>query len=89
MIQLAHDELESLHLCDGEGKTQEEAGVCMGVSRGTVQRLLASARSKVAQALVGQKALAISGNMPEKEESTVSGQSAAKDQPDGTKGISR
>ena len=63
IIQLAHDELEALHLCDGEGKTQKEAGVCMGVSRGTVQRLLASARSKVAQALVGQKALAISGNV--------------------------
>jgi len=70
IIQLAHDELEALHLCDGEGKTQEEAGECMGVSRGTVQRLLAKARSKVAQALVGQKALAISGN--NKEEMAVS-----------------
>ena len=62
IINLAHDELETLHLCDGEGKTQEEAGVCMGVSRGTVQRLLASARHKVARALVEQKALAISGD---------------------------
>jgi predicted DNA-binding protein (UPF0251 family) len=70
IIQLAHDELEALHLCDGEGKTQEEAGVCMGVSRGTVQRLLANARCKVAQALVGQKALAISGNMTGNEEIT-------------------
>ena len=64
IIHLAHDELETLHLCDGEGKTQEEAGVCMGVSRGTVQRLLASARTKVAQALIGQKALAITDNIP-------------------------
>lgn len=61
VTHLAQDELESLHLCDGEGLTQEEAGVCMGVSRGTVQRLLASARHKVAQAIVGQAALAISG----------------------------
>lgn len=61
VIPLALDELEVLHLCDGEGMTQEEAGVCMAVSRGTVQRLLASARGKVAKALVGQKALAISG----------------------------
>ena len=61
IIRLALDELESLHLCDGEGMTQEEAGVCMGVSRGTVQRLLASARRKIAKALVGQKALAIAG----------------------------
>ncbi len=62
IVRLAHDELEALHLCDGEAKTQEEAGACMGVSRGTVQRLLASARCKVARALVGQKALAISGD---------------------------
>jgi predicted DNA-binding protein (UPF0251 family) len=61
VIHLALDELESLHLCDGDGMTQEEAGVCMGVSRGTVQRLLASARRKVAQALVGQKVLAVCG----------------------------
>lgn len=60
IIPLAHDELEVLHLCDGEGMDQAGAGVCMGVSRGTVQRLLASARHKVARALVGQKALAIS-----------------------------
>lgn len=69
IIRLAHDELEALHLCDGEGKNQIEAGVCMGVSRGTVQRLLADARCKVAQALVGQKALEISGSVPGKEES--------------------
>jgi predicted DNA-binding protein (UPF0251 family) len=67
ITHLALDELESLHLCDGEGMNQEQAGVCMGVSRGTVQRLLASARSKVAQALVGQKALAIAGEKPAKE----------------------
>jgi predicted DNA-binding protein (UPF0251 family) len=66
-IHLAQDELETLHLCDGEGMTQEEAGVCMGVSRGTVQRLLATARCKVAQAIVGQKALAISGITPAHE----------------------
>jgi predicted DNA-binding protein (UPF0251 family) len=61
VIHIAQDELEALHLCDGDGMTQEEAGACMEISRGTVQRLLASVRSKVAKALVGQKALAISG----------------------------
>jgi predicted DNA-binding protein (UPF0251 family) len=71
IIHLAHDELEALHLCDGEGKTQAEAGECMGVSRGTVQRLLASARRKVARALVGQKALAISGAMPGSQDTAV------------------
>lgn len=71
IIPLAHDELEALYLCDGEGKTQEEAGVCMGVSRGTVQRLLAEARCKVARALVGQKALAISGDGPATDQVSV------------------
>lgn len=66
IIRLAQDELEALHLCDGEGKTQEEAGMCMGVSRGTVQRLLALARRKVALAIVGKKTLAISGSTPER-----------------------
>jgi predicted DNA-binding protein (UPF0251 family) len=64
VIPLAQDELEALHLCDGEGNNQIEAGICMGVSRGTIQRLLAGARCKVARALVGQKALAVSGHMP-------------------------
>lgn len=65
IIKLAQDEVETLHLCDGEGMTQEEAGKCMGVSRGTVQRLLALARHKVARALVGQKAIAVSCDLPE------------------------
>lgn len=72
IIHLKQDELEALHLCDGESKNQIEAGICMGVSRGTVQRLLANARCKVAQALVGQKALAISGAMSGKENVAVS-----------------
>jgi len=59
VIKLERDELEALHLCDGEGKTQEEAGVSMGISRGTVQRLVASGRRKVAVALVGEKALMV------------------------------
>lgn len=87
IIPLAHDELEALHLCDGEGKNQEEAGVCMGVSRGTVQRLLASARNKVARALVGQKALAISSSL-ESQASAVSGECTPRDRSDCAKGVS-
>jgi len=41
-----------MYLCDSEGLTQEEAGARMGVSRGTVQRLLAAARKKIVDALV-------------------------------------
>lgn len=80
IIQLAHDELEALHLCDGEGKNQEQAGACMGVSRGTVQRLLARARCKVAHALVGQKCLAISANMIKNDTFALSIKSTTKDQ---------
>jgi predicted DNA-binding protein (UPF0251 family) len=44
-------ELEALRLVDLEGLSQEEAGERMGVSRGTVWRLIQSARKKTAQAL--------------------------------------
>ena len=50
-IPFAIDELEAMRLCDLEGLTQAEAGERMGISRGTVQRLLAGARKKTAQAL--------------------------------------
>lgn len=56
-ILIFSDELEALRLCDLEGLVQEEAGKKMGVSRGTVQRLLASARKKIARALVEGSAL--------------------------------
>jgi len=58
-VMLGLDELEALRLCDLLGLSQEEAGVRMGVSRGTVQRLLSSARAKVADALVHGKAIII------------------------------
>ena len=58
-IPLLHDELETLRLCDLEGLTQEQAGRSMGISRGTVQRILTAARRKVAQALVEGAALII------------------------------
>lgn len=44
-------ELEALRLVDLEGLSQEEAGQKMRVSRGTVWRLVQSARKKAAQAL--------------------------------------
>ena len=56
-ITLYIDELETLKLCDHDGLTQAEAGLKMGISRGTVQRLLSSARGKVATALSECKAI--------------------------------
>jgi len=56
-IRMDLDELEVLRLCDLEGLMQEEAGEKMGISRGTVQRLLTSARRKTVKALVEGAAL--------------------------------
>ena len=56
-ISLHRDELEALRLCDCEGMTQEEAGLSMGVSRGTIQRIITVARKKSAQALTEGYAL--------------------------------
>lgn len=60
MVMLEHDELEALYLCDGQEMNQEQAGEKMGVSRGTVQRLLSRGRKKLVTSLVGMKALAMS-----------------------------
>jgi len=59
-LTLAADELEALRLCDLLGLTQAEAGARMGVSRATVQRIVAGARNKVARALVEGAALMLS-----------------------------
>ena len=56
-ISLSRDELEALKLCDLDDLTQEEAGARMGVSRGTVQRILSVARKKVATALTQGRAI--------------------------------
>jgi predicted DNA-binding protein (UPF0251 family) len=56
---LREDELEALRLCDLEGLDQAGAGERMGISRGTVQRLLKSGRETVARALVRGEALVI------------------------------
>ena len=66
MSQLAHamltvDELEALRLKDHEGMGQTEAAGRMRISQPTFQRLLLSARRKVADALVNGKAIRIEG----------------------------
>ena len=56
-VVLSLDEVEALRLADLEGKYQEEAAGSMKVSRPTFGRILASARRKVAEALLQGKAL--------------------------------
>jgi hypothetical protein len=50
-VVLEEAEIETLRLVDVEGLSQEEAGRRMGVSRGTIWRLLQEARRKAASAL--------------------------------------
>ena len=56
-IVFLNEELEVIRLCDLSGLTQEQAGKQMGVSRGTIQRILTTARKKIASALVNGEAL--------------------------------
>ncbi len=61
-------ELEAMRLVDLEGLSQDEAGERMGVSRGTVWRLLQSARQKVTTTLIEGRPLTIydPGDTPER-----------------------
>jgi predicted DNA-binding protein (UPF0251 family) len=59
IVHLRLDELEAMRLCDADGLDQSAAGERMGVSRGTVQRLLRSGRKKVLAALIDSSALMI------------------------------
>jgi predicted DNA-binding protein (UPF0251 family)/predicted Fe-Mo cluster-binding NifX family protein len=60
-LQLAVDELEAIRLVDLEALSHEQAAEAMGVSRQTVGRVLERGRAKVAEALVGGKAILIGG----------------------------
>ena len=51
-LEIRADELEALRLCDLEELSQQEAADRMGISRGTLQRLLYSAHRQIAFALV-------------------------------------
>jgi predicted DNA-binding protein (UPF0251 family) len=58
-VVLAADELEALRLADLDGLYRKEAAAQMQVSRQTFDRIVRSARAKVAEALVGGCALRI------------------------------
>jgi len=55
------EELEAIKLKDLEGLDQEECAKRMKISRGTFQRVLNSAKKKIADALVNGKAIRIEG----------------------------
>jgi predicted DNA-binding protein (UPF0251 family) len=60
-VLLSLEELEAIRLSDFEHLYQEKAADMMGVSRHTYGRILASARSIVAEALVTGKSMNIQG----------------------------
>jgi predicted DNA-binding protein (UPF0251 family) len=60
-VVLTVEELEALRLKDIEGLEQEDCAEKMGISRPTFFRILNSAHSKVADALVKGKAIRIEG----------------------------
>lgn len=60
-VQLSLEALEAIRLSDFEHLDQEKAAELMGVSRHTFGRILADARSTVADALVTGKAMKVQG----------------------------
>jgi predicted DNA-binding protein (UPF0251 family) len=58
-VVLEIDEFEAIRLCDYDGLSQIEAGEALGVSRGTVQRLLISGRKKIVDVLLYSKELVL------------------------------
>ena len=60
-VVITHVELEAVRLSDSEGLDQSVAAKNMDISRGTYQRILASARKKIADAIVFGKSLSIEG----------------------------
>jgi predicted DNA-binding protein (UPF0251 family) len=60
-VHLSIEEVEALRLKELEGLEQEQGAEKMNVSRPTFQRMLASARQKVTDAILNGKAIRIEG----------------------------
>ena len=60
-VSLSVEEAEAIRLKDLEGLEQEQCAEKMNISRATFQRVLASARQKMADALLRGKAIRIEG----------------------------
>lgn len=60
-VILSIEELEAIRLKDHKNLDQEESAGTMGISRATFQRVLLSAREKIADALINGKAIRFEG----------------------------
>ena len=60
-VRLSFEETESIRLKDIEGLDQQQCAKMMNISRPTFQRVLGSARKKIAGALLNGKAIRIEG----------------------------
>ncbi len=60
-VLIGIDEIEAVRLADLEGMEQGAAAGEMNISRGTFQRIIYSARKKIADALIYGKAIRIEG----------------------------
>ncbi len=59
VVILYEDEVEAVRLADYESMYQQECADKLGISRPTFSRLVESARKKIADALINQKAINI------------------------------
>jgi predicted DNA-binding protein (UPF0251 family)/predicted Fe-Mo cluster-binding NifX family protein len=62
-VKVTLDELEAMRLCDDEMLSQVAASEQMNVSRGTIQRLLISIRSKLIDAIIYNKEIVINNDI--------------------------
>ncbi|MFA7572617.1 MAG: DUF134 domain-containing protein [Lutispora sp.] len=60
-VIISFEEVEAIRLSDYEGMEQDSASEKMNISRGTFQRIINSARYKIADAFVNGKAIRIDG----------------------------
>jgi predicted DNA-binding protein (UPF0251 family) len=67
-VTVSLDQYEAMRLCDLENLDQEEAGQKMGVSRGTIQRLLYSGRRTIVEAFLNNNAIIINPMESETED---------------------
>jgi len=58
-VVIFEDEMEAIRLADLESMYQQECSEKMGISRTTFSRLVESARKKIADALLNQKAIRV------------------------------